>query len=99
MYLQTSRLQYNLQKVGVFQTAHSDKLFKPKLVKLLYHRSTDNSSILLAKYTTCCTVVNDRLHFSQKNMMKTTLSKTLDVWRSRRRRETSKVGAGYITPR
>ena len=25
MYLQTSRLQYNLQKVGVFQTAHSDK--------------------------------------------------------------------------
>jgi len=23
--LQTSRLQYNLQKVGVFQTAHSDK--------------------------------------------------------------------------
>ena len=46
-----------------------------------------------------CTVVNDRLHFSQKNMMKTTLSKTLDVWRSRRRRETSKVGAGYITPR
>ena len=24
MYLQTSRLQYNLQKVGVFQTAHSD---------------------------------------------------------------------------
>ena len=46
-----------------------------------------------------CTVVNDRLHFSQKNMMKTTLNKTLDVWRSRRRRETSKVGAGYITPR
>ena len=25
MYLQTSRLQYNLQKVGVFQTAHSNK--------------------------------------------------------------------------
>ena len=25
MYLQTSRLQYNLQKVGVFQKAHSDK--------------------------------------------------------------------------
>ena len=23
MYLQTSRLQYNLQKVGVFQKAHS----------------------------------------------------------------------------
>ena len=46
-----------------------------------------------------CTIVNDRLHFPQKNMMKTTLSKTLDVWRSRRRRETSKVGAGYITPR
>ena len=46
-----------------------------------------------------CTVVNDRLHFSQKNMMKTTLNKTLDVWRSRRQRETSKVGAGYITPR
>ncbi len=25
MYFGTSRLQYNLQKVGVFQTAHSDK--------------------------------------------------------------------------
>ena len=25
MYLQTSRLQYNLQNIGVFQTAHSDK--------------------------------------------------------------------------
>ena len=25
MYLQTSCLQYNLQKVGVFQTAHYDK--------------------------------------------------------------------------
>ena len=25
MYLQTSRLQYNLQCVGVFQKAHSDK--------------------------------------------------------------------------
>jgi len=25
MYLQTSRLQYNLQGVGVFQKAHSDK--------------------------------------------------------------------------
>ena len=25
MYLQTSRLRYNLQGVGVFQKAHSDK--------------------------------------------------------------------------
>lgn len=25
MHLQTSRLQYNLRKVGVFQTAHSNK--------------------------------------------------------------------------
>ena len=25
MYLQPSRLQYNLQGIGVFQTAHSDK--------------------------------------------------------------------------
>ena len=25
MYLQTSRLQYNLQGISVFQTAHSDK--------------------------------------------------------------------------
>ena len=63
MYLQTSRLQYNLQKVGVFQTAHSDKLFKPKLVKLLYHRSTDNSSILLTKCTTCCIIkMHNKLH-------------------------------------
>ena len=46
-----------------------------------------------------CTVVNDRLHFSQKNMMKTKLNKILDVLRSRRRRETSKIGTGYIIPR
>ncbi len=56
MYLQTSRLQYNLQKVGVFQTALSKIIFKPRLVKVLYHRSTDNSSILLTKYTTCCII-------------------------------------------
>ena len=31
--------------------------------------------------------------------MKTKLNKTLDVWRSRRRRETSKVGGAYITPK
>ena len=30
MYLQTSRLQYNLQKVGVFQTAHSNKNIQAK---------------------------------------------------------------------
>ena len=33
MYLQTSRLQYNLQKVGVFQTAHSDKNIQAKACK------------------------------------------------------------------
>ena len=43
MYLQPSRLQYNLQKVGVFQTAHSDKIFKPRLVDTLYHRIVDIS--------------------------------------------------------
>ena len=33
MYLQTSRLQYNLQKVGVFQTAHSDKNIQAEACK------------------------------------------------------------------
>ena len=47
MYLQTSRLQYNLQKVGVFQTAHSDKKYSSRgLLGLLYHKSTDRSSWL-----------------------------------------------------
>ena len=71
----------------------------PNKQDILYHKKT----VCQVKYCffekNFCTVVNDRLHFSQKNMMKPTLSKTLDVWRSRRRRETSKVGAGYITPR
>ena len=35
MYLQTSRLQYNLQKVGVFQTAHSDKNIQAKTCKVI----------------------------------------------------------------
>lgn len=35
MYLQTSRLQYNLQKVGVFQTAHSDKNIQAKACKII----------------------------------------------------------------
>ena len=35
MYLQTSRLQYNLQKVGVFQTAHSDKKIQAKACKTI----------------------------------------------------------------
>ena len=39
MYLQTSRLQYNLQKVGVFQKALSKIIFKQQLVGLLYHKS------------------------------------------------------------
>ena len=33
MYLQTSRLQYNLQGVGVFQTAHSDKNMQAQACK------------------------------------------------------------------
>ena len=33
MYLQTSRLQYNLQKVGVFQTAHSNKNIQAEAFK------------------------------------------------------------------
>ena len=32
MYLQTSRLQYNLQNVGVSQKAPSENKFKPRLV-------------------------------------------------------------------
>ena len=33
MYLQTSRLQYNLQEFGVFQTAHSDKKIQAEACK------------------------------------------------------------------
>ena len=47
MYLQTSRLQYNLQKVGVYQTAHSVKIFKPKLVSTLYHKKSHYASTFL----------------------------------------------------
>ena len=35
MYLQTSRLQYNLQKIGVSQTAHSDKNIQVKTCKII----------------------------------------------------------------
>lgn len=43
MYLQTSRLQYNLQNTDVFQKALSNKIFKPKLktiisLKLLFFK-------------------------------------------------------------
>lgn len=43
MYLQTSRLQYNLQNYGVFQKALSNKIFKLKLktiisLKLLFFK-------------------------------------------------------------
>lgn len=43
MYLQTSRLQYNLQNAGVFQKALSNKIFKPMLktiisLKLLFFK-------------------------------------------------------------
>ena len=37
MYLQTSRLQYNLQGVVSFQTAFSKKLNSVFTVGLLYH--------------------------------------------------------------
>ena len=47
----TSRLRYNLQKVGVFQTAHSDKIFKPRLVDTLYHRIV-NISIRISRVHT-----------------------------------------------
>lgn len=43
MYLQTSRLQYNLQNADVFQKALSNKIFKLKLktiisLKLLFFK-------------------------------------------------------------
>jgi len=43
MYLQTSRLQYNLGKVDVFQTAHSDKNIQAEACKILYHKNVDSS--------------------------------------------------------
>ena len=41
MYLQTSRLQYNLQKVGVFQTAHSDKNIQAKACKYIISQNCE----------------------------------------------------------
>lgn len=38
MYLQTSRLQYNLQNAGVFQKALYNKIFKPKLKTIISHK-------------------------------------------------------------
>ena len=35
MYLQTSRLHYNLQNVHVFQTAHSDKNIQAVVFKTI----------------------------------------------------------------
>ena len=35
MYLQTPRLQYNLQGVGVFQKAHSDKNIQAEACKYI----------------------------------------------------------------
>ena len=100
------KISQNICKISLFDakfklfTGDGGEEYSNRAEKILYHICPDKEKYY--KYL-CeilnCTVVNDRLHFSQKNMMKTTLSKTLDVWRSRRRRETSKVGAGYITPR
>ena len=51
MYLQTSHssckleiYNYNLQKVGVFQTAHSNKNIQAGLVVLLYHKIMNGST-------------------------------------------------------
>ena len=41
MYLQTSRLQYNLQGVVSFQTAFSKKMNSAFTVWVLYHKSND----------------------------------------------------------
>ena len=35
MYLQTSRLQYNLREFGVFQKAHSDKNIQTEACKYI----------------------------------------------------------------
>ena len=46
MYWQTSRLPYNLQEFGVFQKALSKiKIFKTKLVDVLYHKNSDDSMV------------------------------------------------------
>ena len=42
MYLQTSRLQYNLQKVGVFQTAHSDKNIQAEACRYIIPQKCEN---------------------------------------------------------
>ena len=42
MYLQTSRLQYNLQCVGVFQKAHSDKNIQAKACEYIVSQKCEH---------------------------------------------------------
>ena len=55
MYLQTSRLQYNLQGFGVFQTARSDKNIQAIACKLIIPTSCGNASkkLLFRMRITC----------------------------------------------
>ena len=48
MYLQTSRLQYNLQKVGVFQTAHSNKNIQAEACRNIIPQKCENFNTDLA---------------------------------------------------
>jgi len=48
MYLQTSRLQYNLQKVDVFQTAHSDKNIQAKACRYIIAQNCEEINMDLA---------------------------------------------------
>jgi len=57
MYLQTSRLQYNLQKVGVFQTAHSDKNIQAKACKM----------IIVQKFLFCKQCTSYNIELGRKN--------------------------------
>ena len=48
MYLQTSRLQYNLQGFGVFQTAHSDKNIQAEACRYIIPQKCENFNTDLA---------------------------------------------------
>ena len=48
MYLQTSRLQYNLQCVGVFQKAHSDRNIQAEACRYIIPQKCENFNTDLA---------------------------------------------------
>ena len=65
MYLQTSRLQYNLQETGVFQTAHSDKMIQAFACSFII------SAICRNAIQNCCPQINPRERQPDRGLSRT----------------------------